>query len=100
MPYEHLDEVVVGAVGLELRQPVLHLGEALPGGHVVDQDGPLGPPVVARGQGPEPLLARCVPYGQLYSVSLLVHHFHFKVDPYSSCHLGVEGVVCKSEEKG
>ena len=95
--YQHLDEVMVGAVGLQLGQPVLHLVEALPGGHVIDQDGALpvsvvrtevsntgagshlSSSVVAGGQRAEPLLARRVPDGQLHAVTLLVHHLHLQM---------------------
>ena len=66
VPDEHLDYVVIGGVGLELREPVLDLGEGLAVGDVVDEDGALPAPVVARRQRPKPLLSGRVPDCQLY----------------------------------
>lgn len=80
VPDEHLDEVRLGGVGVELREPVLEPVEAAPVRHIVHCTGPgpialhcipwqvkaltaddaLGPPVVARRQRPEPLLSRRV----------------------------------------
>ena len=54
-PVDHL------AVGVDLVEPPLDIGEALAGGDVVDDDHPVGPPVVGAGDGPEPLLTRRVP---------------------------------------
>ena len=61
---EHLDDVVVGGVGLELVEPVVDLLEGLAIGHVVDEDGALAAAVVARGEGAKPLLPGRVPDGQ------------------------------------
>ena len=61
---EHLDDVVVGGVGLELVEPVVDLLEGLAVGHVVDEDGALAAAVVARGEGAKPLLPGRVPDGQ------------------------------------
>ena len=66
VPNEHLDYVVIGGIGLELREPVLDLGEGLAVGDVVDEDGALPAPVVARRQRPKPLLSGRVPDCQLY----------------------------------
>ena len=63
---EHLDNVLVGRVGLQLVEPVLDLGEGLPTGDVVDDDDSLTSPVVARRQSPESLLPGSVPDGQLH----------------------------------
>ena len=48
------DSVNDVAVLVDLVEPALHIGKALPAGHVVHNDHPVGPPVVGAGDGPEP----------------------------------------------
>ena len=40
--------------------PIVHAAERLFTGHVIHQDEPHGPPVIGSGDGPIPLLPRCV----------------------------------------
>ena len=42
-------------------QPLFNIIEGLLVGHVIHHDNTVGPPVVAGGDGAEPLLSRCVP---------------------------------------
>ena len=58
---EHLDDVVICRVRLELCQPVLDLGECLSVCDVVDEYGALPSPVVARCQRAKSFLSRRVP---------------------------------------
>ena len=69
---EHLDDVLISGVGLQLVEPVLDLGEGIPTGDVIDDDHALASAVVARRQRPESLLSGCVPDGQLHLVKQIV----------------------------
>ena len=65
VPNEHLDYVVIRRVRLELCEPVFDLGEGLAVCDVVDEDGALPSPVVARCQRAKSFLSRRVPDRQL-----------------------------------
>ena len=72
-PVDHL------AVGVDLVEPPLDVGETLAGGDVVDDDHPVGPPVVGARDGPEPLLARRVPDLQLHLLSVKFYRTDFEI---------------------
>jgi len=63
---QHLDNVLVGGVGLQLVEPVLDLGEGIPAGDVIDDDDTLASSVVAGRQCPESFLSGSVPDSKLH----------------------------------
>ena len=65
VPNEHLDYVVIRRVRLELCEPVLDRSKGLAACNVVDEDGALPSPVVARCQRAKSFLSRRVPDRQL-----------------------------------
>lgn len=61
---EDLADAWVGEA-LDLVHPLTHVVEGVSVGHVVDDDDPVGPSVVAARQSPEALLPCCVPLREL-----------------------------------
>ena len=64
VPKNHLLHICTCML-LNIPDPVLDVVKTLLIGDVIDQHDPHGPPVVGRGDGPEPLLACRVPDLQL-----------------------------------
>ena len=67
-------------ISFQFSKPVFNFGEGFPVCDVVNNDNALAPTIVAGGQGPEPLLASCIPDGQLDFVAIDLDRFNFEVD--------------------
>jgi len=87
----HLLHISTGMF-LDVPDPVLDVIETLLVGDVVDEHDPHGPPVVGRGDGPEPLLARSVPYLQLDLLTVQLYCTDLEVDSYCGNEGGIKSI--------
>mmetsp|Transcript_23217 Transcript_23217/g.52355 ORF Transcript_23217/g.52355 Transcript_23217/m.52355 type:complete len:208 (-) Transcript_23217:167-790(-) len=71
---------VLARVAVDFVEPLLHIVERLRVGHIVHHNNAMGAPVVTAGDGPEPLLARCVPDLQFDGLPFEVDGADFEVN--------------------
>ena len=93
----HLNNIIICAVRVDFRHPMIQFLERTPTRHIVNTNNALCASIIAGSESTEAFLTSGVPNGEFHTIPVDRHRGYTEIDAYSGSLLRIEDVVDESE---